>query len=54
VTPLYRAPEVFIGEEDYDNSIDIWSLGCIFFEIISKQAPFKGENQLEILNSIFK
>ena len=54
MTPLYRAPEVFIGAEDYDNSIDIWSVGCIFVEILSKKVPFKGENQFEILSSIFK
>lgn len=54
MTPLYRAPEIFIGEDEYDSKIDIWSLGCIFVEIASKQVPFKGESEFEILNNIFK
>jgi serine/threonine protein kinase len=54
VTPLYRAPEVFIGADDYDSKIDMWSLGCIFVEIVSKKVPFKGENEFEILSNIFK
>jgi serine/threonine protein kinase len=54
VTPLYRAPEVFIGTDNYDNKIDIWSLGCIFVEIISKKVPFNGKNDFEILNNILR
>ena len=35
VTSWYRAPEIILGYPHYDYKIDIWSLGCIFFEIIS-------------------
>lgn len=34
-TPRYRAPEVYALWTDYNYKIDIWSLGCIFFEMIS-------------------
>jgi len=54
VTPLYRAPEVFTGSENYEYNIDIWSLGCIFGEMISKKYIFYGENEFEILNNILK
>jgi cell division cycle 2-like protein len=54
VTPLYRAPEVFTGSENYDYNIDIWSLGCIFGEMVSKKYIFYGENEFEILNNILK
>ena len=54
MTPLYRAPEVFTGSEDYEYNIDIWSLGCIFGEMISKKYIFYGENEFEILNNILK
>ena len=54
MTPLYRSPEVFIGNEEYDEKVDIWSVGCIFFELLSRKVPFKGDNELEIVNNIFK
>ncbi len=38
VTSWYRAPEVALGY-DYDQSIDIWSIGCILYEMISG-SPF--------------
>lgn len=34
-TPNYRAPEVCIGSSSYTNASDIWSIGCIFFEIFA-------------------
>ena len=33
-TRHYRAPEVIIVEPDYDQAVDIWSLGCILVELI--------------------
>lgn len=42
VTSWYRAPELLLMKEDYDFGIDIWSLGCIFFEMIAKR-PFVSD-----------
>mmetsp|Transcript_58474 Transcript_58474/g.136656 ORF Transcript_58474/g.136656 Transcript_58474/m.136656 type:complete len:220 (-) Transcript_58474:276-935(-) len=33
VTLWYRAPEILFGLQDYDTAIDMWSIGCIFFEL---------------------
>ena len=30
----YRAPEISLCEKKYDTAIDIWSLGCVFYELI--------------------
>ena len=38
VTVTYRAPEILLSDPNYDYKIDIWSLGCIFYELISKRA----------------
>ena len=38
-TPLYQAPE--IGQQMYDYRIDIWSLGCTLFEMLTGYRPFK-------------
>lgn len=32
-TPLYMAPEVYLDEAPYENSADIWSFGCIVYEV---------------------
>ena len=37
VTLWYRAPELIFGNKKYDEKIDIWSAGCIFYEMISKK-----------------
>jgi len=38
VTRWYRAPEVILMNEFYSYSIDIWSVGCIFAELLSMMA----------------
>lgn len=35
VTLWYRAPEVLLGARYYSTGVDIWSLGCIFAEMVS-------------------
>lgn len=51
-TPLYAAPEV-LRMQPYDFSADIWSLGCIFYEICTLMHPYSGSrNQDELLKRI--
>ncbi|RVE54858.1 hypothetical protein evm_000625 [Chilo suppressalis] len=38
-TPLYMAPEL-IEEKPYDHQADLWSLGCIVYELMAGQPPF--------------
>ena len=40
VTLNYRAPELFLGEEKYSTEIDVWSLGCIFLELLTGNIVF--------------
>lgn len=40
-SPDYMAPEVLKGE-DYDFTVDYWSLGCMLFEALSGYPPFAG------------
>ncbi len=47
VTRWYRAPELFIRAEDYDESVDIWSLGCIFAELIRNYPLLPGDSDQE-------
>lgn len=53
VTLWYRAPELLLGVEGYDFEIDIWSLGCIFAELLTKEPIFQGKNEVDQLSRIF-
>jgi serine/threonine protein kinase len=44
VTLPYRALEVLLCSRNYTKSIDIWSVGCIFAELIGKTVLFEGSN----------
>jgi len=54
VTSWYRAPEITLGYPHYDYKVDIWSAGCILYEMIAKRAfvPDVPDNNDEILSCI--
>ena len=33
VSRWYRAPEILLGQKEYSTPVDIWSIGCIFYEL---------------------
>jgi len=43
-TKKYMAPEVLSGDEAYDNSADLWSLGVLLFKMLSKTLPFECDD----------
>ena len=47
VTRWYRAPEVVLRGKDYDERLDIWSVGCVFAEMIGREPLFPGKNYLD-------
>ncbi|XP_014293847.1 serine/threonine-protein kinase fused isoform X2 [Halyomorpha halys] len=50
-TPLYMAPELMEGNP-YDHNADLWSLGCITYEMVVGSPPFKTNNILHLANLI--
>ncbi|CAH9108488.1 unnamed protein product [Cuscuta europaea] len=54
VTLWYRAPELLLGAKQYSTAIDMWSLGCIMAEFLSKEPLFNGKSEIEQLDKIFK
>lgn len=54
VTIWYRAPELLLGATEYSIAVDMWSVGCIFFEICKMRPLFYGTQEIEIINKIFK
>jgi serine/threonine protein kinase len=53
VTLWYRAPEVLLGAR-YTPAIDLWSVGCILWEMIQKRALFRGDSAIGELYLIFE
>lgn len=54
VTLWYRAPDVLLGSRKYSTSVDIWSVGCIFAEMVNARPLFPGTNDADQLTKIFK
>ncbi|KJP87735.1 CMGC protein kinase [Plasmodium fragile] len=50
-TRSYRSPEVLL-QQNYDKKIDIWSLGCILFEFLTKKILFDHQNIYRFIYSI--
>jgi len=51
-TRWYRAPELLFGSEYYTAAVDMWSIGCIFAELLTRTSFLPGtdtENQLELI-----
>ena len=50
-TPIYLAPEI-INNTGHDEKIDIWCVGVLMFELLTGQAPWKGEDVHTVKNNI--
>ena len=53
LTLWYRAPELLLGINEYSTPVDIWSVGCIFAELILKRPLFKGDCEFEQIMKIY-
>lgn len=54
VTLWYRAPEILLGSKYYTTGVDVWSLGCIFAEMILRRPMFPGDSEIDQLFRIFR
>lgn len=53
VTLWYRAPELLLGTTAYGAEIDVWSVGCIFAELLTREPLLQGTNEVDQLSKIF-
>lgn len=53
VAPGYKAPELLVKSRYYTTACDIWSVGCIFGEMVLHDPVFTGNHELEQLFSMF-
>ena len=52
VTRWYRAPEIMLASQDYTKAIDLWSVGCIFAEMLARKPLFPGTDYMAQLRLI--
>lgn len=50
--PDYKAPEQISARRDLDARVDIWSLGVVFYEILTGRHPFKGDTLQDTLKRL--
>jgi renal tumor antigen len=51
-TRWYRAPECLLTDGYYNYKMDVWGVGCVFFEIMSLYPLFPGQNELDQIHKI--
>eukprot|EP00961_Rhodomonas_salina_P180871 2441221-Rhodomonas_salina.1 len=54
VTLWYRAPEILLGSKHYSTPVDLWSIGCIFAELVMRRPLFPGDSEIDELFRIFR
>ena len=54
VTLWYRPPEILLGQNNYSTSVDIWSAGCIFMEMLNSRPLFRGDSEIDQIFKIFQ
>ena len=54
ITRFYRAPEVMLSSQKYDTSVDIWSVGCTLYELITGHPLFQSKHYLELIQLMIK
>lgn len=51
-TRWYRAPECLLTDGYYNYKMDVWGVGCVFFEVMSLYPLFPGNNELDQIHKI--
>ncbi len=52
-TPYYASPEVW-KDKPYDSKSDIWSLGCVIYEMVTLKPPFRAEDMDGLYKKVIK
>lgn len=54
VTLWYRAPDILMASRRYSTPVDMWSIGCIFAEMVLGRPLFSGVSEADQLDKIFR
>ncbi len=53
-TLWYRSPELLLGSKTQSHATDMWSLGCIIYEVLTGRTLFRGDSEIDQLYNIFR
>jgi len=48
-TPAYMAPEIAVGDESYDHRVDIYSVGCVAYWLLTGKLVFEGTSAMKVM-----
>lgn len=54
VTRWYRAPELLLNSSEYSAAIDVWSVGCIFMELMNRKPLFAGKDHVHQMHLLIE
>lgn len=54
VTLWYRPPEILLGSQTYAPPMDVWAIGTIFVEMVTKRPLFPGDSEIDQIYKIFR
>lgn len=49
---MARSPELLLGAKEYTTAVDMWSVGCIFAELMQKEPLFTGRGEIDQINKV--
>ena len=52
-TPFYMSPELYRGEQ-YGHKADVWSLGCLLFELCTRKRAFDCDNMASLVSRVLR
>ena len=52
VTLWYRAPELLLGGKEYTTAVDMWSIGCIFAELVNNEPLIQGRSEIDQVDKV--
>lgn len=53
ITLWYRPPELLLGQGNYSTAADVWSVGCLFAELLMSRTVLNGATEIDQLRKIF-
>ncbi|KAK2958794.1 putative Ovarian-specific serine/threonine-protein kinase Lok [Blattamonas nauphoetae] len=51
-TPYYMAPEIYLHHQPFNRKADIWSCGCMFYQLITGQLPFPAQTAIQLIRML--
>lgn len=50
----HQRPERALASQEYSTAVDMWSVGCIFGELLTQKPLFPGKSEIDQINKVFK